>query len=127
MFKFSFPTRTARSGIVRANSANDGSGQGRGSSKRFGHCQQCGMVNNFLAIDTSGGSLDGNGSRGPITKVDSTGTTLRGDSITQKYGDAVNRKGAGCALCGSKNASKFRPFRRFEGQFGRSVHLGYRF
>src|SRR3990167_11042607 len=104
MFKTLFPTRTAGNGLVRANSANDGGGQGRASSRRRGHCKQCGFVNDFKRIDTSGGDLTGNGSRGPITKSSTSGTLLNGNTFTDTYGDATNRRGAGCACCGSKNS-----------------------
>ena len=107
MFKTMFPTRTAGSGRVRSNSANDGGGQGRASSRRRGHCKQCGFVNDFNRIDKSGGDMTGNGSRGPITKSSTTGTLLNGNTFTDRYGDAVNRRGAGCACCGTKNSAAF--------------------
>lgn len=100
-----FPTRTARQGFVRSNSANDGSGQGRGSSKRIALCKQCGFPNDIKRIDISGGDLSGNGARGAITKTTATGTTLAGASISETYGTAALRKGAGCALCHSKNSA----------------------
>jgi len=109
MLKPSFPTPTAGSGLVRKNSARDGRGQGRGSSKRIGGCRQCGFKNNFRAIDTSGGDLTGNGSRGAVTKATATGTLLNGNTFSDTYGDAVNRRGAGCACCGSKNSARSRP------------------
>jgi hypothetical protein len=104
-----FPSGTAGNGLVRKNSARDGSGQGRGGSKRIGKCQQCGFPNDFRRIDTSGGDLTGNGSRGPVTVTTNTGTLLNGETFTDSYGDATNRKGAGCAVCGSKNAARNRP------------------
>jgi len=100
-----FPTPTAGNGRIRLNSARDGSGQGRGSSKRIGRCKQCGFLNDFRAIDTSGGDHSGDGARGVITKTDTTATTLNGSSIVEKYGDAAFRKGAGCAVCLSKNSA----------------------
>lgn len=99
-----FPTRTAGTGRVRANSARDGRGQGRGSSKRIAPCRQCGFPNDIRKIDVSGGDLTGNGGRGAITQTTTTGTLLNGQSISESYGDAVNRRGAGCASCGSKNS-----------------------
>ena len=110
MFRPWFPTATAGNGRIRANSANDGAGQGRGSRKRIGSCQHCGMVQNFRAIDMSGGDLTGNGSRSSITKTTVTGTTLAGASISETFGNAINRRGAGCALCGSKDAAKQKPY-----------------
>lgn len=99
-----FPSRTARSGRVRKNSANDGSGQGRGGSKRIAHCAQCGFPNDIRSIDTSGGDMSGNGARGTITKTTITGSTLAGASISDVSNDAAARKGAGCAFCFSKNS-----------------------
>lgn len=99
-----FPTKSAGSGRVRENSANDGRGQGRGSAKRIAGCKQCGFKNDIRRIDKSGGDLTGNGSRGPITKTTTTGSLLGGGTISDTHGDAVNRKGAGCAGCGSKNS-----------------------
>lgn len=106
-----FPTRTAGSGRVRANSARSGRGQGRGSSKLMAKCQQCGMPNNIRAIVTSGGDLSGDGARGAITKTSTTGTLLNGQTFTETYGDAAARKGGGCACCHSRNSVRYRPGR----------------
>lgn len=62
------------------------------------------MVNDFAAIDTEGGSDDGNGARGAITETDETGTLLNGETFTETYGVETTKKGGGCALCSSKNA-----------------------
>ena len=105
MFRQAFPTGTARRGLVRPNSARDGSGQGRGSSKRIAHCKQCGFPNDLKRISTAGGDLSGDGARGAITKTTETGTTLAGASISDTQGNAALRKGAGCALCHSKNSA----------------------
>lgn len=108
-----FPTSTRGSGRVRANSRRDGSGQGRGSSKRMVPCQQCGFVNNIRAIDTRGGSGEenGNGGYGPVTKTTETGTLLNGSTFSETFGTQSVNKGAGCAFCGSKNSSKDIPFK----------------
>lgn len=106
-----FPTRTSGSGRVRRNSANDGSGQGRGSSKRIASCQQCGFPNDIRRIDIKGGDLSGDGARGAITKTTVTGTTLAGASTSDVRNFAAARKGGGCAFCFSKNSVKVVPSR----------------
>ena len=106
-----YPTRTAGNGRVRRNSARDGSGQGRGGSKRIANCMQCGFPNDVRRIDTSGGDLSGDGARGAITKTTVTGTTLAGASISDVQNDAATRKGAGCAFCHSKNSVRAQPSR----------------
>lgn len=67
-------------------------------------CRMCGFKNDIRRIDVSGGDLTGNGSRGPITKTTQSYTLSNGQTFSETYGDAVNRKGAGCAGCGSKNS-----------------------
>lgn len=104
MFKRTFPTRTAGDGKVRQNSARSGEGQGRGSSKKFAHCKQCGYANDVNRIDTSGGSDTGDGAVKSITKTTATGTLLGGQTTTDTYGSANYAKGGGCACCGSKNS-----------------------
>lgn len=104
-----FPSPTAGDGRIRANSKNDGSGQGKGSAKRFGKCKHCGFVNNFKAIAIGGGSESGKMGYGAVTKATGTGTLLNGSTFTEATGDQTVKKGAGCALCGSKNSATEKP------------------
>ena len=103
-FKPMFPSSSRGDGLVRANSAKTGKGQGKGGTHQRGHCKQCRAVNDFKAIDTSGGSNNGNGARGTVTKTTATGTLLGGGSCTETYGAAALKKGGGCWLCHSKNS-----------------------
>jgi len=103
-----FPSETAGNGRIRANSARTGAGQGKGSPRRMVRCAQCGFLVDMAKVDHSGGTMDGNGGYGPITKtVESTvydpqesGTAI---SANQGYGDHSVKKNAGCPHCGSKN------------------------
>lgn len=122
-----FPSPTRGSGRVRPNSRRDGSGQGRGSSKRMVPCQQCGFLNDIRKIDTRGGSGEenGNGGYGPVTATTETGTLLNGSTFSETYGVQSVRKGAGCAFCGSKNSSKDVPFKTDVGSTYAGKHLPY--
>lgn len=86
-----FPSPSARDGKVRPNSARDARGQGRGKSARMVHCKQCGFVFNMTNTNHSGGTLEGNGGYGPVTKY------------SDGHGEQTVAKGAGCPLCGTKN------------------------
>lgn len=91
------------------NSKNDGSGQGKGSSKRFGKCQWCGAVNNFRAIPIGSGSESGKMGYGAVTESTETGTLLNGETFTDEYGTQTVKKGKGCWFCGSKNSATEKP------------------
>ena len=107
-----FPSRSARDGRVRANSARDARGQGRGKPSRFVHCKQCGFVFDMTKTNHSGGSQSGNGGYGPVTKtVGDAVTDIAGDSYVDdgtvtRYkgvGEQTVNKRSGCPLCGTRN------------------------
>ena len=100
-----FPSPTARDGNVRRNSAQRGSGQGRGSSKRMIHCKQCGYVFDSNKVDTSGGAQDGDGGLEDVSTASAT-YTVSGVSHTETYPNVRQvSEGAGCCVCGSKNGA----------------------
>ena len=100
-----FPSPTARDGRVRANSKRTGQGQGRGSSRKFLHCKQCGYVFDRNKTDVSGGTESGDGGLSGI-EIDSETYTVGGSSHTDTFA-SVRRvdPGAGCPQCGSKNGA----------------------
>lgn len=104
MAKRLFPSRTAGSGSPRANSAKSGSGQGKSSRHLFAPCRFCGFPIDVNRTKTHGGTDDGNGARGAITKTSDTGTLLNGETFTETYGDAATKKGAGCPVCHSPDS-----------------------
>jgi DNA-directed RNA polymerase subunit RPC12/RpoP len=107
-----FPTRTRGDGRIRANSARSGEGQGKGKSSRYVHCKQCGFLVDKTRTNHSGGTQEGNGGIGPVTKTafttpitDSNGDRYV-DGVSTVYGgtgDATVEKGSACPLCGSRN------------------------
>lgn len=113
-----FPSETRGDGLIRPNNTRTGAAQGKGGWKRKVRCQQCGFLTNIAQNDYSGGSLDGQGAGGAITKSADVGTMNNGDTtdsgMTDDVGNAdqhyvgtqAYRKGAGCPFCFSKNSSK---------------------
>lgn len=92
-----FPTATAGDGIIRPNNLRPGKEQpdAKPSPRRKVHCMQCGFLADHSRAANDGGSLDGQGAGGNITKVDGNDGTIAGD---QEY-----RTGSGCPFCLSRN------------------------
>lgn len=117
-FSDMFPSETRGDGLIRPNNTRTGAAQGRGGWKRKVRCQQCGFLNNIAQNDYSGGSLDGQGAAGDVTKSADVGVMNNGDTTdsgmtddvgnqdTHNVGEQAYRKGAGCPFCLSKNSSK---------------------
>lgn len=66
-------------------------GQGKKSKHEFVSCKQCGYRVDKNVTNHVGGTQEGNGGYGPVTKYD------------DGHGEQVVNKGSGCPLCGSKN------------------------
>lgn len=104
-FSQTFPTSTARNGRVRRNSIKDGRGQGRGSSKKFVHCKQCGFVFDRNKTDRSGGVYSGEGGLSGVTLDSQTVVLLNGQTANPaQFGTQTVPPGGGCPNCGSKNS-----------------------
>ena len=86
-----FPSSTAGTGRIRANSARTGKGQGKGSAKRMVKCRFCGFLVDSAKVDHSGGTESGNSGYGAVTKY------------ADGHGEQTVAKNAGCPFCGSKN------------------------
>jgi len=97
------PTPTAGDGRERPNSAKTGRGQGRAPSRRMAHCPLCGFVYDKAKTRHEGGTFEGNGAGGAITKKTVTGTLLNGETTIDKYGEQGYNKGGGCPLCFGTN------------------------
>lgn len=106
LFEDLWPSGTFGTGKVARNNRRTGSAQGAGGFLRKAYCSLCGFPNDLNKVDHTGGSEDGEGAGGPVTKATSTGTTLHGDTISEVTGDQRASVGSGCALCFSKNSSK---------------------
>ena len=94
MFIRDHPTKSAGDGQILDFSADKGEGQGKKTNVKLVHCKQCGCTVDINATDHSGGTRNGDGGYGTITKT----LTTHG-----YYGDRDVRRGAGCPSCGSKN------------------------
>lgn len=114
-FENIWPTETRGNGVVRKNNLITGAAQGKGSLIRKAPCRLCGFPNDLTAIDHSGGSIDGEGAGGQITtSTVSFPVSAPQDVVgqittsTENIGTQSLRRGAGCALCFSKNSTKQR-------------------
>jgi len=105
MFWELHPGPNAGDGLVVANNRRTGAGQGRGSLKRKVRCKQCGFFVDLNRKDASGGNE--NGDDFTIAKSAPSGTTSRGDTISDVVGDSDNK--GGCGNCGSRNPSNAPP------------------
>lgn len=103
-----WPSESRGNGNVVRNNSRDGSAQGKGSFIRKASCRMCGFMNDLAAIDHEGGSMDGNGACFVSSTATATVTLASGATHAENYGEPGVRRGAGCALCGSKNSSKQR-------------------
>lgn len=108
-FAPTYPTESKGDGRVRPNNIRTGAGQGAGTVKRKVRCKQCGFLMDLSKNDYSGGSLDGAGAGGAISKTTNTVTLTNGDTLTEYTGDQRAKKGAGCPMCFSKNGANVAP------------------
>lgn len=107
-FEDIWPSDTAGDGLVKSNNANTGDAQGKGSLLRKAACQLCGFPNDLSAIDHSGGSADGNGAGSTIATSTVSAPVSGGGTHTEPIGTQSASRGAGCALCFSKNSTSQR-------------------
>jgi len=106
-----YPSPTAGDGKVRPNSARTGKGQGKGSTHKYVSCKFCGFQVDMSTTDHSGGTRDGHGGYGKVTKTAGTAVTnithdAYTDGTSTEYpgvGIQVVKKNSGCPMCGSKN------------------------
>lgn len=103
-----WPSGTRGDGNVVKNNRKTGAAQGKGSLIQKASCRMCGFMNDLIAIDHSGGSLDGNGACYVISTGTSTWTTPNGTTASETWGNPGIRTNAGCANCGSKNSTSKR-------------------
>ena len=103
-----WPSDSAGSGRIVGNNRRTGRAQGKGSFLRKAYCQNCGYPNDLNKVDHTGGSEDGAGAGGAVTKTTNTFTGSGGATFTEETGDQAARKNAGCAMCFSKNSSRER-------------------
>lgn len=124
-FQELWPTETRGDGSIVANNRRGGDAQGKGSLIRKAHCRLCGFPNNLIAVDHSGGSLDGNGGAYLISSGTVSYPVSGGGTATETYGNPGVRPNAGCALCGSKNSSKQRVLLTMGNPWDRVAPLGF--
>lgn len=114
-FEEIWPTESRGDGIIVANNFRTGAAQGKSSMIRKAHCRLCGFPNDLVAVDHSGGSIDGLGAGGGITTqvasapLAMSAVNYKGPTThTENAGTQAFKKGSGCALCFSKNSTGMR-------------------
>lgn len=107
-FEDIWPSETRGDGAIVKNNRRTGAAQGKGTLIRKAHCRLCGFPNDLVAVDHSGGSIDGEGAGGSITTAVASAPVSGGGTHTEAYGSQSLRRGAGCALCFSKNSTVLR-------------------
>lgn len=120
-----WPSETRGDGNIVKNNRRDGSAQGKGSFIKKAHCRLCGVPNDLISIDHSGGSLDGNGACYVISTATVTYQLLNGQTASETYGDPGIRKNSGCMLCGTKNSTKQRTLLTMGNPWDRIAPLGF--
>lgn len=131
-FEDLWPTESRGSGNIRRNNANTGGAQGKGTLLRKAPCRLCGYLNDLTAIDHSGGSIDGEGAGGAVATAtvsfpvsgppDILGNTV---TATESTGTQSYRKGAGCALCLTKNSTRLRTITDYVSPLNSPLTLGF--
>jgi hypothetical protein len=124
-FEDLWPSETKGDGRVVANNARTGAAQGKANFTRKAHCQMCGYPVDLNANDHSGGSPDGNGAGGVVTKSVASATLPNGTVHTEAVGSQAYNKGAGCPMCFSKNSSSERIDANRSDPWARAPQLGF--
>lgn len=125
VFEDVWPSDTRGNGQVVKNNQRDGSAQGKGSLIKKAHCRLCGFPNDLIAIDHSGGSLDGNGACFTVSTSTVFYQLLNGTAASETYGQPGIRRGSGCANCGTKNSTKQRVLLTMGSPWDRVAPLGF--
>lgn len=125
VFQDLWPSETFGDGKIVRNNQRDGSAQGKGSLLKKAHCILCGFPNDLIAIDHSGGSLNGNGACYLISSGTVTYQLNNGDSASETYGDPGISPDSGCANCGTKNSTKQRVLWTMGNPWDRVAPLGF--
>lgn len=120
-----WPSETRGDGNIVKNNRRDGSAQGKGSLLKKAHCRLCGFPNDLIAIDHSGGSLDGNGACYLVSSGTTTYQLLNGGYASETWGNPGIRRGSGCANCGTKNSTKQRTLWTMGNPWDRVQPLGF--
>lgn len=117
LFLAMFPTETAGLGRIAGNNLLTGAGQGKSSAKRKVSCLQCGFMADLARRVNDGGEAEGRDFA--IAKSAPSGTTPRGDTISDVVGESSGKKG--CPNCGSKNFSEVLPHEKDEDSLVRRI------